>query len=205
MPLTQEQIVNFTTKAKAAGASDEVIMQAIARKKAAIDDQDRTNQAAQAGVISPDKAFELGADVNLLANKKAETNTQQKQPLLDAVNDLLKSNTGGITGNFQIGDSISNIPANFIDSLTGRKAQSTKNIYDQLQGMLSLDNISKLKGTGAISDAEFKVLSQAASRLGRNLSDTDFRKTLEGLQTDLGGSDALDEDDEAIISKYRPK
>lgn len=205
MPLSEEQIINFTTKAKQAGATDQQIMASIAKKRQQVAEIDRVNQGVQAGVLSPEKAFEMGADVGLLADKKVATNKEDKAPLISAISDLLKGDTGAITGSVQIGDGIGNIPANIIDSLTGRKAQTAKNTYDQLQGMLSLDNISKLKGTGAISDAEFKTLSQAASRLGRNLSNDDFRKVLEGLQTEMGGTTGIDQDDDALINKYKGK
>lgn len=58
------------------------------------------------------------------------------------------------------------------------KAALAKNQYNQIKGILSLDNRQKLKGSGAISDFEFKVLSDAATALGRNLSDTDFSNQL---------------------------
>lgn len=58
------------------------------------------------------------------------------------------------------------------------KAALAKNQYNQVKGILSLDNRQKLKGSGAISDFEFKVLSDAATALGRNLSDEDFNNQL---------------------------
>jgi len=71
-------------------------------------------------------------------------------------------------------------------------AALAKNKYNQLKGLLSLDNIKYLKGTGAISDAEQRLLANAASAIGRNLSDEDFRKELiklkEGLTAVNSGS-----------------
>lgn len=57
-------------------------------------------------------------------------------------------------------------------------AQLALNQYEQLKGTLSLENREKLKGSGAISDFEFKVLSQAATALGRNISDAEFDSIL---------------------------
>lgn len=207
MPLTQEQITNFATKAKAAGASDQQILLSIAKKQKQVAEQDRVNQAAQAGVLPPDKAFEMGADVGILENQKKTASAQAKSPIIDTVKQLLDQDTKGITGAAQIGDGIGNIPSNILDAVTGRKSQNTKNIYDQLQGLLSLENRDKLKGSGAISDFEFKVLQQAASKLGRNTSDTDFRKALDELYTNLGGkaSGGLDASDEDLINKYKTK
>ncbi len=71
--------------------------------------------------------------------------------------------------------------------IPGRPSQLTKNKYDQLKALLSLDNIQLLKGTGQISDKEQEILSNAATSLGRNLSDVDFRKVLTKLRDDLAG------------------
>ena len=67
----------------------------------------------------------------------------------------------------------------------GTATQKTKNNYDQLKAMLSLENRTLLKGSGAISDFEAKALEKASSSLGRNLSDADFKTTLTDLKIDL--------------------
>lgn len=58
------------------------------------------------------------------------------------------------------------------------RAQLALNQYKQLQGTLSLANRQQLQGSGAISDFEFRVLSEAASALGRNLNDAAFKAQL---------------------------
>lgn len=63
-------------------------------------------------------------------------------------------------------------------------AQLALNQFNQLKGILSLENRQQLKGQGAISDFEFKVLSQAATALDRNLSDADFKTQL-GIVRDV--------------------
>ena len=65
--------------------------------------------------------------------------------------------------------------------------------------MLALQNRQQLKGSGAISDFEAKVLERAASSLGRNLSDTDFRATLTQLRKDL-----VDARNQALASGWTP-
>jgi len=72
----------------------------------------------------------------------------------------------------------------FVGGMFGDAALA-KNKYDQLKGLLSLDNIKYLKGTGAISDAEQKLLANAASALGRNLGNTQARQVLTQLRDDL--------------------
>jgi hypothetical protein len=62
--------------------------------------------------------------------------------------------------------------------LLGSKANVAKNLYDQLTGILALEGRNKLKGSGAISDFEFKILKEAQSALGRNLNEEEFKKQL---------------------------
>lgn len=75
--------------------------------------------------------------------------------------------------------------------IPGTKTQKTINLYNQLKGVLSLENREKLKGQGAISDFEFKVLSDAASALGRNLDDASFKAALEKVREVFQGRYAL--------------
>lgn len=58
------------------------------------------------------------------------------------------------------------------------QAATAKNLYNQLTGILALEGRNKLKGSGAISDFEFKVLKEAQSALGRNLNEEEFKKQL---------------------------
>lgn len=57
-----------------------------------------------------------------------------------------------------------------------------KNKIAQLTNILSLNNRQKLKGSGAISDFEAKMLAQASTALGVNLSDSDFKKELKKIK-----------------------
>ncbi len=180
-------------------------------QKMLIDEQkNKANQAVLAGVPLDDNALAAGADLSVIQQAQQQKAQQQKQPLLDAVDMLLKENTKPITGNMQISEGMLSAlnPQNIFDALTGNKAQTTKNKYDQLKAMLSLGNVEKLKGQGSVTEAERKMLAEAASSLGRNMSDTDFRKTLEAIQTSLGGktsSSSLDTIDEELIKKYKGK
>jgi hypothetical protein len=58
------------------------------------------------------------------------------------------------------------------------QAATAKNLYNQLTGILALEGRNKLKGSGAISDFEFKILKDAQSALGRNLNEEEFKKQL---------------------------
>lgn len=73
-------------------------------------------------------------------------------------------------------------------------AQLARNQYDQIKGILSLENRGKLKGQGAVSDFEGKTLERAASSLGRNLSDEDFVKQLKQVRGAISTSHGLNAD-----------
>lgn len=73
----------------------------------------------------------------------------------------------------------------------GTEVQNTQNLAKQLQSTISLANRTQLKGQGAISDFEFKVLGDAATALGldssgrTNLSPAQFKDQLQKLQVRL--------------------
>jgi hypothetical protein len=70
-------------------------------------------------------------------------------------------------------------PFNYIP---GTKVQYAKNQVNQIKSMLSLENREKLKGSGAISDFEAKMLGQAASSLGTNISNADALRELKKIR-----------------------
>jgi hypothetical protein len=97
-------------------------------------------------------------------------------------NELEKAEIGGITGIWQ---------PNAIQP--GTDAAYAKNKFDQLVGILKIENRQKLKGQGTITDFEFKILAEAASAIGRNLSEKQFRKELakiKGVFATASGMDA---------------
>lgn len=59
--------------------------------------------------------------------------------------------------------------------------QAAKN-YEQLKGIVALDKRQLLKGQGAISDFEFKVLGDAASSITRWSSEEDFKTALQEIR-----------------------
>lgn len=73
----------------------------------------------------------------------------------------------------------------------GTKVQNAQNLAKQLQATISLGNRQQLKGSGAISDFEFKVLGDAATQLGldgngrTNLSADQFKTALANLELKL--------------------
>lgn len=75
--------------------------------------------------------------------------------------------------------------------IPGSDAQYTINQFNQLKGFLSLENRSKLKGQGAVSDFEGKILERAASALDTNLSNEDFKRELARVTGVLGTASGI--------------
>ncbi len=87
----------------------------------------------------------------------------------------------------------------------GTDVQTTQNLAKQLAGILALQNRTQLKGSGAISDFEFRVLGDASSALGlddngrTNLSPTEFQNQLAKLKLKLQVGETNLTDDELLF------
>jgi len=136
-----------------------------------------------ARVLSIDEAKTLGVPYGTTVGDavksgktpgKEDAGKDSTGTIMTALDQLIASDTNAISG----------VPS-LSAFIPGTDAQKTKNLYDQVKGMLSLENRNLLKGSGAISDFESKTLEKAASSLGRNLSDKDFKATLQDLKVDL--------------------
>lgn len=136
-----------------------------------------------ARVLSIDEAKTLGVPYGTTVGDavksgktpgKEDAGKDSTGTIMNAIDQLIASDTNAIAG----------VPS-LSAFIPGTDAQKTKNLYDQVKGMLSLENRNLLKGSGAISDFESKTLEKAASSLGRNLSDKDFKATLQDLKVDL--------------------
>ena len=110
--------------------------------------------------IKQQEANQKSGEVTATAQAANDTATGS----INLINNLL-SNPGvnKISGIIQGGLKLGN--------LGGANAQLARNQYNQVKGLLSLENRSKLKGQGAVSDFEGKMYGSEASSLGRNLSD----------------------------------
>ena len=100
---------------------------------------------------------------------------KSKLEAMNVVDELLSRDTGAITG-----------LKNPLKSLTGEN-QLTKSLYEQLKSLLSLESRQKLKGSGAISDYEFKVLEKSATALSTKLNNRDFENELLKIKGILAG------------------
>lgn len=130
------------------------------------------------------KPLSQAQEQNQIDTAKAATSAQQSaSQTIGLVNNLLNSKAD-ISG-------VQN-PLNFILGGAGTGNAQAINQYNQLQGLLKLGIRGLLKGQGAVSDFEGRLLGSAASSLGRNLGDAEFKEALQTvrgvLQTNNGQS-----------------
>jgi hypothetical protein len=106
------------------------------------------------------------------------------------------------------------------NKIPGSEEYSFARSHDQLKAALTIENLSALKGLGAMSDREFGTISNSVSKLDLGLSDTAYKAELDKINqsliktfsnaVDLGIMDetefavivGLGEDDVSQISAY---
>lgn len=124
---------------------------------------------------------EAEAYAKILTDSKAASGGQSngnKGKALTMVNNLLGKDTKSITGAIQTG----NVPV--LSTLTG--AVNAQTDFDGLKALLALAERGQLKGSGAVSDFESKMLEKAAlAGINQNLPDDEFRMRLQLLKQDL--------------------
>lgn len=111
-----------------------------------------------------------------------------KQGIIQDLKDLLAADTAPIAGVIRYG------------FIPGTEANRLQIIMDHLKSSLSLDNVKLLKGQGAISDAERRLLELASSRLKQSQKNVDFRKELQNVLSGL-----TDEESDAKTIKVKLK
>lgn len=126
------------------------------------------NQIASGGAKPMTAAQEAAQIKTQEAEKQAQ---QQGTQSLGIINSLLAGDTAAITG-------VGQNPLNAFGISNGKAI----NEYNQLQGLLKLGVRSLIKGQGAVSDYEGKILAQASSKLGRNLNNADFQQALKDIR-----------------------
>ncbi len=130
-----------------------------------------------------------------------------KTNALTSAQQLLTSfnNSGGVFG---IGGSKQAVGgSSILPVIPGTQTADFVANLDNLKSLLSLDNVKYLKGQGAVSDAERKLLADSATQLNRAQSEDQFKATLQkiidGLQK-FGGtaSGAAPEGGDADYQSY---
>jgi hypothetical protein len=72
-----------------------------------------------------------------------------------------------------------------MDPPAGTMAAGALPLIDQLVALMALPEVKVLKGMGHMSDMEFGVIKQAATRLNRKIPDADFARELDNLESVL--------------------
>jgi hypothetical protein len=163
----------------------------------------RHNTATEEGVAAKaaQDAKEFGMNYALDAKKVAIEQQKANQTDPNSTTNINKNATdaasslnviNSLLSNSSIG-AISGVPA-LTAFLPGTNAQLAKNQFKQIKGMLALENRSKLKGSGAVSDFESRTLESAASSLDTNLSDKEFVRQLKQVRGVIATSHGLDAD-----------
>jgi len=126
------------------------------------------NPIASGGAKPMSAAQEAQSIKEQEATKQAE---QQATQSLGLINSLLAGDVSKITGAGQN-------PLNY----AGLSNSKALNEYDQLQALLKLGIRGLIKGQGAVSDYEGRILASGASKLGRNLKNEDFKQALKDIR-----------------------
>lgn len=79
------------------------------------------------------------------------------------------------------------LPWNSFLTVPGSAASNFTNTFNSLRSQVSLDNVKLLKGQGAVSDAERRLLAEASTKLNLSQSEPEFRTTLQGIVDALSG------------------
>jgi len=104
-----------------------------------------------------------------------------KQEVVDAIKDLMSS-PGGLKQVVGYGN------YNPLNRLPEANAGATRAKLERVKALVSLENASKLKGTGAISDAERALLASAATAINGNMSPEQVESELNRIMQQFGGT-----------------
>lgn len=123
----------------------------------------------------PEKAQKF--EEMLKAGMGGQQNKQSE--VLNVVERLLAGNTDAISGGFRY-------------AIPGTEASNLANDFEGLKSLLALARRGELKGSGAVSDFEAKMLERAAlAGLDRTNSEAVFRQRLQQLANDLKSQGAV--------------
>ena len=117
--------------------------------------------------------------------EQAKQASEIKQQAAQTAQDLLdKFDAGTGTSGVGFGGNVSRFLTGI---LGGTGVQDFTTQFDALKAQLSLDNVKLLKGQGAVSDAERKLLADASAKLNMNQSEPEFRASLQSIVDALKG------------------
>lgn len=110
--------------------------------------------------------------------KLDQAKEEKKQNVLNAISKL--KNSKGLGASVGVKGVTNYIP--------GTEAANFQAQFKNLESLLTLENLGVLKG--AISDKDMEVLKSAATSLNMNMSEKEFRKTIDEMEAKLSGGKA---------------
>jgi hypothetical protein len=134
-----------------------------------------------------DKAKQKTTDLNQQElQQKIQANKQnQAQVMQERKNALTNAYTNSVD-TINLASAIMNSPglsgatglSSLFPTAPGSKTAKTESLIDTLNSKTYLDSVQQMKGMGALSDAEGKKLSSAIASLNTNMSEKDFKGSL---------------------------
>lgn len=126
------------------------------------------------------------AEINKLNDEAGITTpgqlSKRDQASFNNVNDALEA-VNGLISDPNLSRAIGK--SGFFNFIPGSKGADFQAKLDRVKSLITLPQLEKLKGLGAMSDREFKTLSDAAAALNPKMSETEFKAELQRVQKAL--------------------
>ncbi len=144
------------------------------------------------------------AQLGIEERKLDTTSTQQKQASINNA-----SSATALVGDLLLDPALSGVVgplSSRLPTVFGPSADFEAKV-SQLKSLLTLNVLPQLKGSGALSDRDIELLSNAATSLNTRMSEAGFRKELQNIQQKLsgiggGGLDLNDPETKEAVDKY---
>lgn len=137
--------------------------------------------------------------VNALSTVEPESKASElKTSALSSAQELLRKMQSG-EGTSAVGKS----RVFGVQYLPGTAAKNFQIQFNNLKSLLSLENVKYLKGQGQVSDAERRLLAEAAAKLELSQSEGEFTKALQDVITSLSGGKPNTEGTTSSGVKYK--
>lgn len=127
-----------------------------------------------------------------LRNEQAASTRDQIDTALDTIRRLRGDDAKGNKGTGMSGFSgafgakgLSSLLGLLESPMAGTDAANAASLFDTLRSQITIPELRKMKGMGALSDAEFKTLAAGASTLNRNLDEEYALEELDRIETAL--------------------
>lgn len=179
----------------------------LAERKVVVQEENSKLRALEASEKSLDR--QLKRETNELKRQELEQKIQDRQSEKEKITrerDVEGENAiAGIDSSLRVVDELRDSPglkaavgfSSILPTLPGNEAANFEAILEQLRSQQFLNNIEKMKGLGALSEAEGRKVAAAASALDLNMSEDRFVKELNTVYS------TLEEAKQRVIKKYK--